>query len=145
MPLNVLDNECPLQDIATSLLGELVASKKSERTPRVWTWCFPLLRWGNLWDEQVANWWGVGRHLTWPDGVGEARGPRGMCLASGLNSLQSCRLAGIIFRLRRKVRGAEGTEEAWLRQERAETLLWGESGSGPGSQGQTLRPLCYVK
>ena len=43
------------------------------------------------------------------------------------------------------MRGAQGTEEAQVRQDRAEQLLWGKSGSGPASRGQTLRPLCYVK
>ena len=33
----------------------------------------------------MAGWGGRGRHLTWTDGVGEARGPGGVCLASALN------------------------------------------------------------
>ncbi|VCW76153.1 unnamed protein product [Gulo gulo] len=45
--------------VATSLLEELMASEKSQRTPKVWTWCFLLLRWGHLWEEQVVSWWGV--------------------------------------------------------------------------------------
>ena len=53
---------------------------------------------------------GRGRHLTWTDGVGEARGPGGVCLASALNRSSKLQIGWDHLQAEKEGEGSRGEQ-----------------------------------